>query len=52
MDISRENDVIDLTGFNEREIGMFCVRLAVSFRKYSIPCGLRASADKVILGGD
>ena len=52
MDISRENDVGDLPGFNERQIGMFCVRLAISFRKYSIPCGLRASADKVILGGD
>jgi hypothetical protein len=48
--MSRENDVGDLTRFLERQIGMFFVRLAISFGHLAKPIRLRTSANKVIMG--
>jgi hypothetical protein len=52
MDKSRENDVGDLARLFERQIGMFCVRLAISFGHLKNLIRLRTSTNKVIMGRD
>ena len=50
--MSRENDVGDLFRFLERQIGVFCVGLAISLRHLAKPLRLRTSTNKVIMGRD